>query len=210
MPRKFASYYIALRLFLLFLSLFSLTQRSLKTNSWCFACYMSSFAAPCSPQQGSCSQCVLEHRVRSVCPPQLQLELCPALTRSCRHSPASPASLSLCAVTPVSSAAKTSFLQLQPWSLFSLMVFLLFCLTCFCSSQQGLFVILMSSLCRYSSFPSHVHFSTWVERFRDIFCNSVLAFHCGPECLSSLVLIVTNPSALLLCNAKILHKSPCL
>lgn len=64
---------------------------------------------------------------------------------------------------------------------FSLMVFLLFCLTCFCSSQQRLFVILMSSLCHYSSFPSHEHFSTWVERFRAIFCNSVLAFHCGPE-----------------------------
>lgn len=131
--------------------------------------------------QGSCPQCW--HGVRSVCPPRAVPVPQPGLPciSSVPFTPCCP---------PWQLCSQNLFLAAS--ALKSLMVFLLFCLTCFCSSQQGLFVILMSSLCHYSSFASHEHFSTWVERFRDIFCNSVLAFHCGPECLSSFVLIVTS------------------
>lgn len=136
----------------------------LKSSSWCFACCASSFVwaqGPHSPlQQGSCSQCVLlaqgEKSLPSPAPsravpvphPGLQAEpwLCSVPFTLCHHS------CQLCSQNP--------FLAASTLKSFSLMVFLLFCLTCFCSSQQGLFVILMSCLCHYSSFPSQEHFST--------------------------------------------------
>lgn len=165
MPGKFACYYITPILFLSFL-LFSFMWRSLKTISWCFAWFSSSFVRAEGPHRAAAPRTGTGWEVSAH--PSAAAAAEPRISRS----------LSPWAITPLSSAAKTSSLQLQPWSL--LMVFLLFCLTCFCTSQQGLFVILMSSLCRYSSFASHEHFSTWVERFRDMFWNSVLAFHCGP------------------------------
>lgn len=213
MPRKFACYDIALIGFLSFL-LFSFTGRKPKNQLLVlFLVHIITCPGTVAPQAPPAGQLL------SVCPAGTGWEVSalPSYSQSCalphpglQAEPCiSSVPFTLC-YRSCQLCSQNLFLAASALKSFSLMVFLLFCLTCFCSSQQGLFVILMSSLCHYSSFASHERFSTWVERFRDIFCNSVLAFHCGPECVSSFVLIVTNPGALLLCNTEILHKSPCL
>lgn len=168
-----------------FFFLFSFTWRSLKTNSWCFACYTSSFVRAqwphIPPQQGSFFQRVLVPQDGKCLPSSGTARAVPIPHPGLQAEPwISSVPYPLC-YHSCQFCSQNLFLTASTLMSFSLMVFLLFCLTCFCSSQQGLFVILMSTLCPCSSFPSHVHFSTWVERFRDTFCNSVLAFHCGPE-----------------------------
>lgn len=155
MPRKFACYYIALILLLLFL-LFSFTWRSLKANSWCFSWYTSSFVRA---GQGSCSQSARLAQGGKGLPSPATARAVPPSPGAAAEPCISSVPLTLC-YRCCQLCSQNLFLAASTLESFSLMVFLLFCLTCFCSSQQGLFVILTSSLCHYSSFASHEHFST--------------------------------------------------
>lgn len=82
------------------------------------------------------------HRPRAVCPARAQL----VCVQSWPHQLLSPPAL-LMQLARTLLTAKSLFLQLRPWCLSHYIVFLLFRLTCSCSRQQGLFVILMSFLC---------------------------------------------------------------
>lgn len=143
-PRKFACYYIALILLLLFL-LFSFTWRSQLVAHFLVHIIICTGRAG----QGSCSQCARWAQGGK------GLQAAPLQAEPCISSV--PSTLCYCSCQRCS---QNLFLAASTLKSFSLMVFLLFCLTCFCSSHQGLFVILMSSLCHYSSFASHEHFST--------------------------------------------------
>lgn len=94
---------------------------------------------------------------------------------------------------------KPFFLTASTLVPFSLMVFLLFCLTCFCCSQQGLFVILMSSLCSliFLSIPCATFFYLSWEIHRHLLKFSSF-FSLWTGWSLSFALIITNHSCLLM------------
>lgn len=93
---------------------------------------------------------------------------------------------------------KPFFLTASTLVPFSLVVFLLFCLTCFCCSQHGLFVILMSSLCSliFLSIPCATFFYLSWEIHRHLLKFSSF-FSQWTGWSLSFALIITNHSSLL-------------